>query len=222
MSRCTHRVPTRSAAAGSTRTTPAVPLGQTPRSDAPERSGRAYGSEGSRRAQSAPNDTASPGYPRAAPRRRRLPTCLCVGPGRPPWARADLSRWRPGGGGALCPSRAPRRGNSRSPRPLSGRGTTDRADSCPRSWPAEGQGATQGTCQGEGRGFESRRPLNRNPWPGQGFGAFRRPGSGVEHRLGSVPCHERARCLTCHRRHRRSVVRLAISAIIDSERLARA
>jgi hypothetical protein len=24
-------------------------------------------------------------------------------------------------------------------------------------------------CQGEGRGFESRRPLHRNPWPSQGF-----------------------------------------------------
>ena len=27
-------------------------------------------------------------------------------------------------------------------------------------------------CQGEGRGFESRRPLHRNPWPGRGFRAF--------------------------------------------------
>jgi hypothetical protein len=27
-------------------------------------------------------------------------------------------------------------------------------------------------CQGEGRGFESRRPLHGNPWPGQGFRAF--------------------------------------------------
>jgi hypothetical protein len=81
---------------GSAHTDPAAPPGRTPRTDPAGRVGRAYGSEGSRRAQSALNDTASPGHPRAAPRRWRLPTCPCVGPGRPPWARADLSRWRHG------------------------------------------------------------------------------------------------------------------------------
>jgi Transposase len=60
-----------------------VTAARTPRADPAVRLGRAYGSEGSRRAQSAPNETESPGHSRAPSRRRRLPTCLRDASGRP-------------------------------------------------------------------------------------------------------------------------------------------
>ena len=65
--------------------------------------------------------------------------------------------------GAVCPWHAPRLGDSRSPTPLSGRTMTNRVGLCPRWWRVGSPVALLGHRQGEGRGFESRRPLHETP-----------------------------------------------------------